>query len=786
MKLEPISPRELNPSIPRDLETICLKCLNKRGMDRYVTASDLADDLQRFLQHQPILARPIGHVERFVKLIRRQPALTALTVASMVAALALVAVCVGQYYGREIADSNAELRKALIESERAKASEQDQKTQTVQALENVEQYLYANRIALAQNELERNDFGKAARLLSECSPSLRGWEWHHLKSRIIPEELIDYDQGGAITCLAFSPNGRRIALGNDRGNVTLVPLRFSPSLELPSQPQAISAVAFRSDGKELLTALASGDVTHWKFVPDERDSTSEDLGGARAILRSTKRLGCPVTELIISADGSTVFASTMRHGTKDPAIFHWKLDEDAAPHQFPGISNVVCMAIAPRKEWLAIGASDRRVRVYRRDMGVEVFASDELSGTPRGVAFSPDEKSLIAAIDVEGKTTEIVTYQTSEWKSVSIKRHAWISLQRMLLGKNESQMFFLTDGRIRLWNAKTDSTEAILHDGRPAISSFAFHQSTMRIASGGGIPMRSGDVRSWRLNTPRAERTIGRPGRRWNAIALSDDASRLATAEENGPARLWDVATGRSVLEFGPQTSGASAIAINGNQQLIVTGGTDRCVHLWNGTNGELIRRCETHSQTIQSLHFAPDGEHFLSVGGEACLRHATGDIITTIVGAFHDIVLVENDLDSTADLPTIVVAREGRIEWLGGTDGKPFAQLEIAARRLFASRQGKWLAALDDAGLVHLIDRKSRSVYRSLYGQSNIRYLTWSANGSRLMSLGNDGITFWDPTTGLQLGTFLQTENNYAFVTLCDQTLAAADSAGRLAIWKY
>src|SRR5262249_9740020 len=99
---DPVPPSRLNSRLPRDLETVCLKCLQKEPKKRYASAEALAEDLRRFLAGEPILARPTGRAERAVKWARRRPAAAALVAVSVLAALALLGG--GAWFTARLAD----------------------------------------------------------------------------------------------------------------------------------------------------------------------------------------------------------------------------------------------------------------------------------------------------------------------------------------------------------------------------------------------------------------------------------------------------------------------------------------------------------------------------------------------------------------------------------------------------------------------------------------------------------------------------------------------------------
>lgn len=108
MNMEPKPPRQVNPRVPRDLETICLKCLEKDPARRYADCQALADDLRRWLESEPIQARPLGAAERAVRWCPRYPALAGLTAAFIL--LLVVGTVVSSFFAIEAAHRSREAR----------------------------------------------------------------------------------------------------------------------------------------------------------------------------------------------------------------------------------------------------------------------------------------------------------------------------------------------------------------------------------------------------------------------------------------------------------------------------------------------------------------------------------------------------------------------------------------------------------------------------------------------------------------------------------------------------
>jgi len=185
---DPLAPRQLQPTIPRDLETICLKCLHKEPKRRYESGLLLAEDLRRFLRNEPIHARPVGILERSIKWVKRRP-----TIAALSAGL-LLAVASG-FVGVLVNLREAEYQRGQAESKAQTASEAEERERGERekaqlALQESGRSLYYLRLRLAQQSLDNGDLAQAERILAECPPSLRHWEWHYLQRHCHPEILL--------------------------------------------------------------------------------------------------------------------------------------------------------------------------------------------------------------------------------------------------------------------------------------------------------------------------------------------------------------------------------------------------------------------------------------------------------------------------------------------------------------------------------------------------------------------------------------------------------------------
>ena len=273
LSMDPVAPRTLLPKLPKDLETVCLKCLEKSPKKRYPTAAALADDLDRFRRGEPIVARPVGFFERTGKWARRRKAAAALVGVSALLLLAVVGFGVLETVNalrlrqandaleaknRELERLNADLEKSRGETE----------TMLGYALSTMDEYHFAlsERLAtLPQGEKMRVE------VLTQARATLDGLYTQNPKRQVVWEHIMSgYEQlGNALSQIgdtagaeaAFRRSaevaGKLAAAHPDQprhlANRGVVLLKLSLSLD--TQGKGAEAAARRDEGVTIATAL---------------------------------------------------------------------------------------------------------------------------------------------------------------------------------------------------------------------------------------------------------------------------------------------------------------------------------------------------------------------------------------------------------------------------------------------------------------------------------------------------------------------------------------------------
>src|SRR5262249_10960233 len=276
---EVLSPSRLQPSLPRDLVTICLKCLEKEPRKRYASAAALADDLRRFLAPEPIRARPVGLFGRTWRWCGGGRATAALLGVSAAAALAVAGLLVGLWHQERLRGERDIARSEQAEAERQR--------------ERAEQARYLNNILLAHSRWLENDAAHARRLLDDCPAGLRHWGWHYLHGLAHDELVALAATHVGVTSMAFSPDGRRLyaAGGNpyvpqgagSANNVKAwdltgwltdgdVPLART----FPGQHSWLTCLAVSPDGRLLAAGCDHGTVRVWDAAGGQE---GHSLGG---------------------------------------------------------------------------------------------------------------------------------------------------------------------------------------------------------------------------------------------------------------------------------------------------------------------------------------------------------------------------------------------------------------------------------------------------------------------------------------------------------------------------
>jgi hypothetical protein len=279
---EPVPPSQLIDRCPCDLETICLKCLQKEPAKRYATALELAEDLGRFQRGEPIVARPVGRLERGWRWCRRNPAVAALFISLFVVLTA--GVVTSTLFGLR-ADAKAEEARTAAGRAEEKTEVANREALAARTAERLaRQREYDATLVLTQMAWEQNEVRLVVDRLEGQKPGpdeedRRGFEWYYWQALLRRGHVTLKGHTLPVSSVAFSPNGKRLATASADKTVKVWDAETGQeTLTLKGHTNAVSSVAFSPDGKQIVSA--SWDRTLIVWDASLGDSRGDEAGAA--------------------------------------------------------------------------------------------------------------------------------------------------------------------------------------------------------------------------------------------------------------------------------------------------------------------------------------------------------------------------------------------------------------------------------------------------------------------------------------------------------------------------
>jgi WD40 repeat protein/serine/threonine protein kinase/tetratricopeptide (TPR) repeat protein len=761
---EPIPPRQIDRHIPHDLETVVLKAIEKDPARRYATADEMAEDLRRFLADEPILARRVSAVERYVRWARRHPAIAIL---GGVLTAVLIGVTIASVLVAGRMAALAKVNERAAESERiAKLAAETARAQTELQRQRAEQHLYIARIGQAESALRLFDSITARALLDQCRPEpggkeRRGWEWFYLDQWCRPElRTISLPTTSDTQAVAVSPDGRFLAIGcsnppdlhhgaDPHVPAYLISLPDGRILhELVGHKDWALAVAFRPDGECLATLGAEGMIRVW------------DTGSGRELraIGLGTRLWWDYAGLHWSPDGRRLAGTT-----GDGLVRIW--DPETGQETARIAHQARSVAWSPDGTRIASGGDGLELRLWDARDGSLHKPVLRQPGLVHRLSWSPDSRRL-ATVSLENDQGTLKE-GLSIWDTTSGARGLRVDqvreLRSVAFSPDGSRLAAGgAEGVVRVFDATDPGERAGLFTGCMMVTGLAFSPDGRRLYACGwgmdGVKVfdpardpRGRGIHPWLDQL--AALTFDRDGLRvlgvawdWGALASVDpfdgvvkieqalpvvdgrlwprgdfafsaDGGRLAapTRSDRTIVGVWEVDRGRQVATLRGSGEPVTAVSFRPDGQSLATA-ADRgpkgrpVVTLWEVASGRAIRTFESGPDPVAAIAFSGDGGKLAAGGGkkDAPGWVAAWDVETGAVLGTLDRVGMVTSLAFHPDGARLAVADHGASKvhlWDFGAGTSVTHPGPFAVSCVGFTPDGKRLAAMGYDGNVHLAD---------------------------------------------------------------------------------
>jgi WD40 repeat protein len=506
-------PRKYNRHVPRDLEAIVMKCLEKDRARRYTTAADLAADLGRFLGGEAVNAQPPSLTYMLGKFVRRHR--VALAVTALVMTL-LLGSAVAAFVG--------------IDRERRATLEKNAE---------LERQAYANRIAVAERELTLNqDIGLASSLLEKCPPQLRGWEWDYLmRLRDGGRAPLKGHEGGLWNA-EFSPDGRHVATASIDGTAKIWDAATGKEVNV-FRGHALPQVPFLKPPPRLpVTCLA--------YSPDGR-------------FLATGSLFPNVTDLTNPRKAYGVVKVWDAKTLKVTATFS----------NYIGMVNALTFSPDGKRVASASVGEEKILAVWDAGTGADVHVFRDNLSHVHQVRYSPDGRLLVAGFtDGSVKIWDAATFETVR----TIKAHP-APVYGLAFARDGARFASAGfDGTICVWDTATGVLAMTLRGHTGAAMGIAFSPDGRRIASAGFDKT----VRLWDAATGEEKLTLRGHKELVSSVTFSPDGQQVLSASFDKEARIWDaspapVPAGPGVFTLGGHTDRVNVVAFSKDRRFLAS-----------------------------------------------------------------------------------------------------------------------------------------------------------------------------------------------------------------------